>query len=79
MYKIAFVIFRHLIARGPLPQLQASDVGIWHLFIIMKSMTEFSTSYLEHVLYAFSHAHLMIVELNQEEPLCATVRRHSEV
>ena len=45
----------------------------------MKSMTEFSRSYLEHVLYAFSHVHLMIVELNQAEPLCATVRRHSEV
>ena len=46
MYKKAFVIFRHLIA---LPQrtwaitsIQVSDGGIWHLFIIMKSMTEFT-------------------------------------
>ena len=72
MYKIAFVIFRHLIlARGPLPQYR-SVTWEYGTFSSLWSLWRNLVHHKEHVLYAFSHAHLMIVELNQEEK---TVRR----
>ena len=73
MYKIAFVIFRHLITRGPLPQYR-SVTWAYGTFPSSWSLWRNLVHYRIHVLYAFSHAHLMIVELNQEEPLCAIVR-----
>ena len=59
MYKIAFVIFRHVDHTS----IQVSDVCISSSRSLWRNLVH----HIEHVLYAFSHAHLMIVEPNQEE------------
>ena len=70
MYKTAFVIFRRLDSTWAIPQYRSVTCA-YETFSSSWSLWRNLVHHIEHVLHAFSHAHLMIVELNQEENPCA--------